>query len=96
MVRLGPSASNKQPWRVVVCGSVFHFYLERTPGYPGGLAKRLLRIDDLQRVDMGIAMSHFELTAKELGLNGRWEDNDPKMELPSPQVEYTASWIAAE
>jgi len=47
-------------------------------------------------VDVGIAMSHFELTARELGLNGRWEDNDPKLDLPSPQVEYSASWIAAE
>ena len=36
MVRLAPSASNRQPWRVVRDGSAYHFYLQRTPGYGRG------------------------------------------------------------
>jgi hypothetical protein len=48
---------------------------------------------DLQRVDMGIAMSHFELTANELGLDGRWEVDESARHKPDEWVEYTASWI---
>jgi nitroreductase len=92
MVRLGPSASNKQPWRIVKDGSTWHFYLQRTPGYPGTLAVKLLRIADMQRLDMGIAMCHFELTARELGLAGRWEIRDPGLAMPE-LTEYTVSWI---
>ena len=33
MVRRGPSASNKQPWRVVRAGERWHLYLQRTRGY---------------------------------------------------------------
>ncbi len=93
MVRLGPSASNKQPWRIIEDGGAFHFYLQRTKGY-GRSVFGLLRIADLQRVDMGIAMSHFELAADELGLRGRWEINEPGIEKPDDLTEYTASWVA--
>ncbi len=91
MVRLGPSASNKQPWRIVKDGSTWHFCLQRTPGYPGAIATRLLRIADMQRLDMGIAMCHWELTARECGLAGRWEIRDPGW-LPE-LAEYTVSWV---
>ncbi len=96
MLRLGPSASNKQPWRVVQEGQVFHFYVQRTKGYPGGLATRLLHVEDLQRVDLGIAMCHFELTARELGLNGKWTNQQPGIEKPDMSTEYIISWIPAE
>ena len=72
MVRLAPSASNRQPWRIVRNGDFWHFYLRRTPGYREGFFQRLLRVADLQRMDMGIAMCHFELAARELGLPGEW------------------------
>jgi hypothetical protein len=42
---------------------------------------------------MGIAMCHFELTARALGLNGRWIIKDPLIETPE-NTEYTVSWIA--
>jgi len=93
MVQSGPSASNKQPWRVVQDGAAWHFCMQRTPGYPGAIATRLLRIADMQRLDMGIAMCHFELTARELGLVGGWEECDPALALPE-LTEYTVSWIA--
>jgi hypothetical protein len=91
MLRLGPSASNKQPWRVILTGSSFHFYLQRTKGYPPGVFKALLRLEDLQRVDLGIAMSHFELTASELGLKGHWSVQPP-IAKPDATCEYTVSW----
>ncbi len=91
MLRIGPSASNKQPWRVVKWGQDFHFYLQRTPGYRNVLT-RLVQIEDMQRLDMGIAMCHFELTARELGLQGEWVFEDPGLALPDALTEYVVSW----
>jgi nitroreductase len=96
-VRWSPSASNKQPWRIVRVGDDWHFYLQRTRGYgKGSLLFAALRLADLQRVDMGIAMCHFELAARELGLAGRWVIDQPRIELQGPQTEYTATWRATE
>ena len=94
MVRLSPSASNRQPWRVVREGSAWHFYLQRTPGYRESPLVRLTTVADLQRMDMGIAMSHFELAANELGLDGHWENHDPEIERPDDLTEYTVSWVS--
>lgn len=86
MLRLAPSASNKQPWRIVKDMNNCHFFLKHTKGYAKYLAY------DLQRVDMGIAMCHFELAAKELGINGKWHISDPGS-LGTPQdTEYVVSW----
>jgi hypothetical protein len=93
MVRLGPSASNKQPWRIVKDGNAWHFYMQRTPGYRDQLLAKLLSIADLQRVDMGIAMSHFELAAGELGLKGAWAVRDPGIPVPGRLTEYTVTWV---
>ena len=93
MVRIGPSASNKQPWRIIKEGNSWHFYMQRTKGYGNSFTFRLLNIADLQRVDMGIAMCHFELTAGELGLKGKWGIKDPEIEKPDALCEYTVSWI---
>ena len=93
-LRWAPSASNKQPWRVVRTENAFHFHLARTPGYgKGSLLFSLLRLTDLQRVDLGIAMCHFELTARELGLAGRWVIEDPNLAKPNDRTEYIVSWI---
>jgi nitroreductase len=96
MVRLGPSASNKQPWRIVKDGNAWHFYIQRTPGYRDRWVMKLLRIADMQRIDAGIAMSHFELAANELGLMGRWEIRQPRIEKPDEWTEYTVSWVSSE
>lgn len=87
MVRLGPSASNRQPWRIAKEGSRFHFFLKRTKGYViGGY--------DTQQNDLGIAKCHFDLTAAELGLKGRWEKADP---LPYwDGLEYIVTWVMEE
>jgi len=94
MVRMGPSATNKQPWRIVREGHSWHFYMQRTKGYGNSFTFRLLGLADLQRVDMGIAMSHFELAAGELGLKGSWTVREPDIERPDSATEYTASWMA--
>ncbi len=93
MVRLAPSASNRQPWRVLRDGAAWHFYLQRTAGYGEGGLSRFVRIADMQRIDMGIAMSHFELTAGELGLSGRWLVDEPAITKRDDLTEYTASWV---
>ncbi len=93
MVRIAPSASNKQPWRVVKDGKDWHFYLQRTPGYRADPLKILLGLCDLQRLDMGIALCHFELTAQEIGLTGRWFTDPARESPPGAQTRYTATWV---
>jgi len=86
MVRLGPSASNKQPWRIIKSGNDFHLYLERTPNYASMMKY------DLQRNDIGIAQCHFELTCLDLGIKGHWLNKDPKSDFGS--WEYCLTWIS--
>ena len=94
-VRMAPSATNKQPWRTVHDGAAWHFYLRRTKGYGKGSALfTVLRIADLQRVDMGIAMCHFELVAREHDLAGSWVVRDSGIPLPDKDTEYVATWVA--
>lgn len=94
MVRWAPSASNKQPWRVVMADGRCHLYLQRTKGYgKDSFFGRLLGVADLQRVDLGIAMCHFELAARALGLAGRWELAEPSVARPDSLTEYTVTWV---
>jgi hypothetical protein len=78
MVRLAPSANNKQEWRAVLEGKVLHFY--KTP---------YLIFDS---IDIGIALCHFEQTCKELSIGGKFEvlDNYPRNE----KIKYVISWIS--
>lgn len=99
LVRLAPSASNRQPWRVVKDEQAWHFYLERTPGYPGTLVTKLLgaknsAFPDIQRVDMGIAICHFDLASREMELNGTWVVDEPALARPSARIEYVASFAS--
>lgn len=86
MVRLAPSASNRQPWRIVKNGKFYHFYLQRTDRY-----YRLSPAIDLQKIDMGIAMCHFDLTAGALNLPGSWQTANPQISK-SENREYLLSW----
>lgn len=96
-VRWGPSASNKQPWRIVRRGRSWHFFLRRTRHYGrSGLLGKVLDEADLQRIDMGIAMCHFELAAREAGAAGTWERADPGIVLPDDLTSYTATWRETE
>ncbi|MBN1934775.1 MAG: nitroreductase family protein [Anaerolineae bacterium] len=91
MVRLGPSASNKQPWRIVRQGGRWHFYLQRTPGY-GKSVLGLAKMADLQRVDVGIALCHWALTAVALALPGAWQVSKPEIGRPDTLTEYAVTW----
>ena len=83
MVRLGPSAVNKQPWRIVRDGKQFHFF---TAGKGGGEPDK--RHD---HIDLGIALCHFELTAREQGLSGGWTFSGREL----PGLTYIATWTPA-
>ena len=74
-VRLAPSAVNKQPWRVVLQGEKAHFYEKQSRGYDSGGW-------DIQKIDLGIALCHFELAAKALGLTPSFEIADPGLSFP--------------
>lgn len=63
LVQIGPSASNKQPWRVVIQGKKAHFYLQRTPNYAQSIPFVM------QALDMGIAIYHFEAGLIEDGIH---------------------------
>jgi nitroreductase len=92
MVRIGPSASNKQPWRIIkeTGKPIFHFYLQRSKSYEKNGEK--FNMADLQRLDMGIAMCHFELSALEIGLQGKWELQPPtRISLPE-RTQYIVTW----
>lgn len=96
MIRIGPSAQNRQPWRVIRDGSRWHFYCQRTPRYgKGTLIFALLRLADLQRVDVGIAMCHFGLTAREQGQSGSWNTNNPDLPPLDKNTVYIATWEEA-
>jgi nitroreductase len=88
MVRLAPSASNKQPWRIIKQNRLFHFYLEHDPMYASRYPY------DIQKIDIGIAMFHFESTAIELGLKGRWIMEKPELKHTPGAIEYIISWAA--
>ena len=87
MVRIAPSASNKQPWRAVRQDGAVHFYLAETKGYAGNR----LPGGTIQRVDMGIAACHFELAARALGLPGSFAVADPGLAAPEGW-RYEFSW----
>ena len=92
MVRLAPSIKNMQPWRIVYdpISRVYHFYMEHS------LHELYLpqceQVIDLQRVDMGAAMYHFEATLQHFGIEGKWKIIDPRYPLPNKKTEYIATW----
>ena len=84
MVRLAPSAVNKQPWRVVLTDKAAHFYLKRSKGFGGGVI-------DMQKIDVGIAMCHFDLAAKEAGFAPQFVQADPGIAVKDCE-EHIASY----
>jgi len=85
MVRLAPSATNKQPWRAVVDADAVHFYEVKTRGYANEAT------GDVQKVDLGIALCHFEIAANEDGITGSFVQKDPQL-VTAENTEYIASY----
>ena len=85
LLRLAPSAANKQPWRAVVSGDTVHFFEAHSMKARGA--------DDIQRFDLGIALAHFDLARQEAGIQGGFTFNDQQLALPE-NMEYIASFKA--
>ncbi|MBQ7688647.1 MAG: nitroreductase family protein [Clostridia bacterium] len=87
-VRLAPSAVNKQPWRVVLIEDKAHFYLKHSRGRiaEGGW--------DIRKIDVGIALCHFELAASQYGKRVSFEISDPGV-AAGEDTEYIASYAIA-
>lgn len=83
MARLAPSATNRQPWRAVVDGSRVHFYEQKS--------LKDSALGDIQKVDVGIALAHFDLTMQENGKSGRFVFEDPGIRVPE-HVHYIVTF----
>lgn len=86
MLRLAPSAENKQPWRVVFSGDAFHFFAN-------GITDDSINSIRMKRIDCGIAICHFHQLVLELGLLGEFRrvDNIP-FKVPE-NTAYITSWL---
>lgn len=84
MIKIGPSASNKQPWRVIKVDNNFHFYLKRTRDYAKSLDY------DIQMIDLGIAMYHFKYTLDEKDISGNFTILKQPREYKD--LEYISTW----
>lgn len=87
MVRLAPSSGNTQPWRVFFDDgkNEFHFFKK--------VISQRYELKGLHDVDMGIGLSHFELTTLNNGLLGNWmkhENNDIKS---IDDLQYIITWV---
>lgn len=100
MVRLAPSASNRQPWRVLFepadrarhpWAGTYHFFMSRSLQYAGNKLGFTI-----QRIDMGIAAAHFGATCLQYGLEGSWVIDKPDWgpaDEPGAVMEYLFSWV---
>ncbi len=87
MVRLAPSAGNTQPWRIVrdSKSNIYHLYKMFT--------NVLYENSNLNMIDMGIAMCHFQLTVEYKGLEGEWRCENPHLLNLPDKTNYVISWF---
>lgn len=83
MVRLGPSGNNGQQWRLVVeeQAQKVHFFITRPK----------LKIFSFHRIEVGIAVCHFDFSVQQLGIKGEWEIKVPSFNIPN-HLKYFISW----
>lgn len=74
MARWAPSAGNGQPWRAVVDGDSVHFYEAKS--------MKDSPLGDIQKVDVGISLAHFDMTLEEEGIKGSYSFSDPGIPVP--------------
>ena len=84
--RLAPSAANGQPWRAVADGDLVHFYEAKS--------MKDSPLGDVQLLDVGIALSHFDLVRAEDGVAGGFLFADPQLDAPE-NVRYVVSFQKA-
>ena len=78
MVRIAPSSTNSQPWRVLVQGDKVMFYYK--PKYP------------ITVIDMGIGICHFYETEKYKGFEGKFVKS-AEYPTPPEDWRYLISYI---
>jgi nitroreductase len=87
MIQIGPSDGNKQPWRIIKTPkrNIFHFYTNNPKD------GRFLKYSNFRSLDIGIAVNHFDLTAKELDVKGNWIFEKPQ--IPGTEdLLYKITW----
>lgn len=84
MLRLSPSAGNKQPWRAIVDGEKVHFYEKKS--------LKDSTLGDIQKLDMGIALAHFDMTMDESGNTGGFVFENPGISSPEDTF-YIATYV---
>ena len=86
MIRLAPSSGNTQPWRVLFeeTENEFHFFKK--------VISQRYELRGLHDIDMGIAMSHFELTTLQNGLSGRWLKHAKENVNSFDDLQYIMTW----
>lgn len=77
MLRLAPSSTNSQPWRVLVKGNKVMFYYK--PKYP------------ITIIDCGIGICHFYETERYNGFNGKFE-KEQSFPTPPDDWKYLISY----
>ncbi len=87
MVRIGPSAANRQPWRIIkdINKRIFHFYTNKAKFNIGS------NYDNYPPLDIGIAVCHFDLTAKEFRIEGKWVFEEPQIS-GAEDLLYKITW----
>ena len=83
LVRWAPSAANHQPWRAIITEDAVHFY-KKSSIKPSSLG-------DIQKLDVGIALAHFDLWRQEAGERGTLIFRGPALALPE-NVTYVATY----
>lgn len=79
--RLAPSAFNMQPWRFVVYHNRIHLFLKKDPII-------IKKFKQVNRVDIGIVLSHLLLGAEEFWLNATVTQVDSLSERELKNYEY--------
>ena len=86
MVRLAPSSGNTQPWRLFFDEkeNEFHFFKK-------SISKRY-ESRGLHDIDIGIALSHFELMSLQSELSGRWLKHANGIVNSIDDLQYIRTW----
>jgi nitroreductase len=86
MVRLAPSAGNTQPWRVFFDNHLKEFHFFKKP-----VSERYEQ-RGLHDIDLGIALSHFELTSFYNNLSGNWIKYSKEHLYTLDNLNYIMTW----
>lgn len=86
MVRLAPSSGNTQPWRIFFDDTINEFHFFKKP-----INKRYEE-KGLHEIDMGIALSHFELTSLNNNLSGSWIKHTKDNVNSFDDLQYIMTW----